>query len=86
MLTDGLDKVSGGLQPESSKSTSQKLGDYIQSGHDNAKVEVDGANQKPLKETAADYAEMAKQKLGEAAEYVSATLAGAKEGAEKGVK
>lgn len=77
-ITDAADKASRNLQPEGAKSDTQKLGDSVQKGHDDAK----SANAKPLSETAGEYVESAKQGLNQSAEYISNTLTGAKEGAE----
>jgi hypothetical protein len=80
-VTDKVDKAQSALQPEGGKSTTQQLGDSVQKGHDDAKGEG-----KSLSETAGEYVESAKQSLNDAAEYVSSSLTGAKEGAEKGAK
>lgn len=76
-VSGAADKVAQNLQPEGAKSDTQKLGDAVQKGHDDAK----DANAKPLSETAGEYVESAKQGLNNAAEYISNTLTGAKEGA-----
>lgn len=81
-VTDGVDKFAKSAQPEGAKSDTQKLGDAVQTGHDDAK----DAQGKSLSETAGEYLEQGKEALNNAAEYVSSTLTGAKEGAENANK
>lgn len=64
VVTDQADKLAGKLQPEENKGVGQTVHDSAQQGKDDAKG-------KSLGETAQEYVEEAKHKLGEAAEYIS---------------
>lgn len=77
-VTDKTDKVAGKLQPEQNKGAGQGVADAFQQGKDDAKAD----HGKTLSETAGEYIDAAKGKLNDAAEYVSASLNGAKESAD----
>jgi polyhydroxyalkanoate synthesis regulator phasin len=79
VVTDTYDKAAGKVAPEESKSFSQRLGDSVQRGHDDAK-----ANTKTWGESANEALEHGKQAVSDAAEYVSGVVTGGKEGAHKG--
>ncbi|KAL2709124.1 12 kDa heat shock protein [Kluyveromyces marxianus] len=69
VVTDQADKLAGKLQPEENKGVGQTVHDSAQQGKDDAKG-------KSLGETAQEYVEEAKHKLGEAAEYISKQVNG----------
>ena len=76
-VTDTADKVASNVTPDNQKSFSQTLGDSVQKGHDDAASEG-----KTWGESAHEYVESGKKAVANAAEYVSGTVTGAKEGAE----
>lgn len=69
VVTDQADKLAGKLQPEENKGVGQTVHDSAQQGKDDAKG-------KSLGETAQEYVEEAKHKLGGAAEYISKQVHG----------
>ncbi|ODV85140.1 hypothetical protein CANARDRAFT_176119 [[Candida] arabinofermentans NRRL YB-2248] len=80
-VTDSADKFASAVTPESEKSATQTLGDKAQSGSDKASSELK-SDQATLGETASEYLEAGKKAVGDAVEYVSGAITGAKEGGE----
>ncbi|ODV70040.1 hypothetical protein HYPBUDRAFT_95311, partial [Hyphopichia burtonii NRRL Y-1933] len=79
-VTDKLDKVAAKGTPEDQKSFAQTISDNIQTGHDDAKKKI-GDDESTLADTASQYVDAAKEQIGNAAQYVSGVVTGAKEGA-----
>lgn len=88
-VTDKYDQFARKAQPEDQKSYGQSIGDAVQQGKDKA------TGEETLSDQAAEYlksgqaavpnlAEQGKSALSGAAEYISGTATGAKEGAKEG--
>ncbi|CDO93626.1 unnamed protein product [Kluyveromyces dobzhanskii CBS 2104] len=73
VVTDKADKFAGKVQSEENKGLGQTVHDSAQQGHDDA-------TGKSFGETAQEYVEGAKSKIGEAAEYISKQVHGGEEG------
>ncbi|CAH00499.1 lipid-binding protein HSP12 [Kluyveromyces lactis] len=73
VVTDQADKLAGKVQPQENKGLGQTV-------HDSAQEGKDDATGKSFGETAQEYVDEAKNKLGEAAEYISKQVHGGEEG------
>lgn len=82
-VTDGVDKVASQVTPTDQKSFGQTVADSAQQGHDDAKAAV-SEDKATLAETAELYIGAAKEKVADAAQYISGVVTGALEGAQKG--
>lgn len=78
-ITDTYDDAAAAAQPDSQKSWGQTISDSISSGKDKA------TGEQTLADQAGEYVAAAKEKLGDAVEYISGGITGAKEGAKDGV-
>ncbi|ODV95701.1 hypothetical protein PACTADRAFT_34252 [Pachysolen tannophilus NRRL Y-2460] len=78
--TDAYDTIAKEVQPDNNKSFGQTVGDAVESGKSKASGDAS------LTDTAQEYLNSAKGKLGEAVEYLSGSAAGAKEGAQSGAE
>ncbi|CAK9441638.1 uncharacterized protein LODBEIA_P55060 [Lodderomyces beijingensis] len=85
-VTDTVDKAGRKITPEEDKSFGQKVADNFAQGKEDAKSQaekdskaLEGEGQ-TLAETAQEYYDTAKDKLSEAADYVSKSVGGAVEG------
>lgn len=68
-ITDKADKLAGKVEPNENKGLGQTL-------HDSAQQGKDDASGKSFGETAQEYVDEAKNKIGEAAEYISKQVHG----------
>lgn len=84
-VTDGVDKFAAKATPDEQKSFGQSVGDNVQQGHDDAKAAA-SEDKATLAETAEQYIGVAKEKVADAAQYISGVVTGALEGAEKGAE
>lgn len=90
VVTDALDGVAAKATPNSQKGFGQAVADSAKQGHTDAKTAVQDTKaeaehgEHTLAETAQEYFEAAKEQAAHAAEYVSAVVTGATEGAHKG--
>lgn len=82
-VTDGVDKVAALITPNDQKSFGQSVADNVQKGHDDASAAV-SEDKATLAETAELYLDAAKEKVADAAQYISGVVGGALEGAKKG--
>ncbi|QPG77281.1 hypothetical protein FOA43_004689 [Brettanomyces nanus] len=78
-VTDEVDKFASKATPDKEKSFTQTASDKAQKGSDEAKKSV-GENKAGISETAGEYLEAGKKAVGEAAEYISGVVNGAKKG------